>query len=355
MTANWMSEKVNALTQGLDSPELVESLPEIHSSAAGLKALCTLLTHAGLEDLRKCLGGNGYLMNSGLAKMATDYAWQVTAEGDVIILLLQCARFLVKSLEKAKKGESLPGLVKALEPLRDPSFAVSSLAPKKATSSQDFLNLEFLESLFRYRAVSAIVNCGNELNEKMQKQGMSYDQAWNATALNLTNTAKSHCLYFMLVQMNAQVQAGMNKDAAMGRVLHELAALFACSEILDGNQWLGVLDTTEAVFLQQAINSLLDSLRPNLIALVNAFDIPDRVLNSTVGRKDGNVYEALYEAAKDSTLNRTEVLPGWDEIVKPHLDLELLENQNKSPLLEVYFDEEECELVESTLSVPSKL
>lgn len=69
LTGNWLTDKVQVLTQGLDSQEVIDSLPEIHSSAAGLKALCTLLTLSGLEDLRKCAGGNGYLLNSGIAQM----------------------------------------------------------------------------------------------------------------------------------------------------------------------------------------------------------------------------------------------------------------------------------------------
>lgn len=44
----------------------------------------------------------------------------------------------------------------------------------------------------------------------------------------------------------------------------------------------------------------MDSLRPNAVALVDAFDIPDRVLNSALGRYDGKVYETLYELAKKS-------------------------------------------------------
>jgi len=52
---------------------------------------------------------------------------------------------------------------------------------------------------------------------------------------------------------------------------------------------------------------LLKELRPNAVALVDAFDYPDRLLNSCLGRYDGNVYEALYEYAKDSTLNQHQV------------------------------------------------
>ena len=277
--------------------------------------------------------------------MTQDFAWQVTAEGDFVILLLQTARFLMKSLESARKGEKLAGLARALEPLKDPGFKVSNLAPAKARGADDFKNPEFLEKLFRYRAVSAIVACGDELNNRL-KRGMSYDAAWNATALNLTTTAKSHCYYFMLAQMNEQVLVGAKQDAHIGQVLRQLSALYACSEILDGQQWLGIIDAQEAGYLQQAVGELLEELRPNTIALVNAFDIPDRVLNSTIGRKDGNVYEALYQAAKESSLNKTDVLEGFNEFVKPHLDLDLMQNKNQSPLVELYFNEDECELVE---------
>ena len=53
---------------------------------------------------------------------------------------------------------------------------------------------------------------------------------------------------------------------------------------------------------------LMKELRPNAVTLVDAFDFPDRMLNSCLGRYDGNVYEALYEYAKSSSLNKQEVL-----------------------------------------------
>ena len=51
----------------------------------------------------------------------------------------------------------------------------------------------------------------------------------------------------------------------------------------------------------------MSELRPNAVGLVDAFDYPDRMLNSCLGRYDGQVYEALYEYAKRSSLNRNEV------------------------------------------------
>lgn len=58
------------------------------------------------------------------------------------------------------------------------------------------------------------------------------------------------------------------------------------------------------------IKELLSQLRPNAVALVDAFDIHDRKLNSVLGRYDGNVYENMFEWARRSPLNSTEVSQG---------------------------------------------
>lgn len=55
------------------------------------------------------------------------------------------------------------------------------------------------------------------------------------------------------------------------------------------------------------VKELLSQLRPNTVALVDAFDFHDRKLNSVLGRYDGNVYENMFEWARNSPLNTTEV------------------------------------------------
>ena len=56
---------------------------------------------------------------------------------------------------------------------------------------------------------------------------------------------------------------------------------------------------------------------------MDCFEYPDSVLNSTIGRKDGNVYEAQFEATVKSPLNR-KLIPSWMKDIKPFLDLEYL-------------------------------
>jgi acyl-CoA oxidase len=66
--------------------------------------------------------------------------------------------------------------------------------------------------------------------------------------------------------------------------------------------------------------SCLAVLRPDAVALVDAFGLTDYQLNSALGRKDGDVYRALLAAAQASPLNATEEGPAWDRVLKPLLN-----------------------------------
>lgn len=61
----------------------------------------------------------------------------------------------------------------------------------------------------------------------------------------------------------------------------------------------------------------LASLRPNAVALVDAFGFDDYSLNSALGRADGDVYAALLSMAQGSPLNQTQEGPAWEAVLKP--------------------------------------
>ena len=69
----------------------------------------------------------------------------------------------------------------------------------------------------------------------------------------------------------------------------------------------GLLNVPQLAQITQRIKALLADIRPNAVALVDSFDYRDETLNSVLGRYDGNVYESMFEWAKKSPLNRTEV------------------------------------------------
>lgn len=73
------------------------------------------------------------------------------------------------------------------------------------------------------------------------------------------------------------------------------------------NLQAGLLSVPQVLQISVRIKELLSQLRPNVVALVDAFDIHDKKLNSVLGRYDGNVYENMFEWARRSPLNDAEV------------------------------------------------
>ena len=53
--------------------------------------------------------------------------------------------------------------------------------------------------------------------------------------------------------------------------------------------------------------SLLADIRREAVPLVDAFDVPDEILNSALGRYDGDVYTHLYEWAQRAPRNKKKV------------------------------------------------
>jgi acyl-CoA oxidase len=229
-------------------------------------------------------------------------------------MILQTARFLLKQYAEAKSGataDELPGLAKYMAVFADPSFHPESARPRSATSVDDFFDLDYLRSLFEYRALVFVSQAAEMVNRLTSGSGstppMSVNDARNRSAIKLTQAATAHVYFFCLNNFIDTIRTtSRTTDSAhiQGVIdaLSRLAALFAVSNIVDGHgqqaQFTGIMSQQEMPLVEEAAATLVEQLRPDAIALVDAFDLPDRVLNSTIGRYDGNVYEALYEQAK---------------------------------------------------------
>ena len=264
----WMLTKF----KDIDGLENLDALPEIASTAAGLKGLCTFLAAEGIEDCRKSCGGHGYLLASGVAAFGADYVWQTTAEGDFIVMMLQCARFLVKAVKAARAGKPTPGPCSYLANLNNPAYNIFDAKPKPATRVEQFFDPKTLIGIFEFRALVALTTVADEF-DGLTKSGISFDEAWNECAVELVNAVRAHCLCFMLKTFYEQTSNVEDPDCA--RVLRQLCCMFGLSFVLT-DQWDGVVSHDQLQLMRTATRIIVDEIRPNAIALVDAFDIPGK-------------------------------------------------------------------------------
>jgi len=329
-TGRWMIEQLAQLEgKNIGIIKNTDLLKELAATSAGLKSLCTILATNGIEDLRKCCGGNGYLLHSGIAAIACDYLWQVTAEGDFIILALLTARHLLKSIGKVFGGGKLTGIMEYFNVIGEPEFDLAKHKPSPARNSSDFMNLTYLYNLFKYRSLERNLSVAKDFNELISQQGLSFEEAWNVCSNDLLKATQSHCYLIMIQNFIAKCKEISSPSAQ--KALTRLCILFALTNMLDDN-WGEVLESDQYKYIKHNINNLMNEIRPDCVPLVDAFGYTDNILKSSIGRYDGNVYEALFDAAQKSTLNQSDPFDGYEQYLKPHLNKELLKRGNK-PIL----------------------
>ncbi len=67
------------------------------------------------------------------------------------------------------------------------------------------------------------------------------------------------------------------------------------------------MSSRQVSLCREQLYSLLKTVRREAVPLVDAFDIPDPVLNSVLGRYDGDVYTHLLDWAKKAPRNKKPV------------------------------------------------
>lgn len=281
--------------RNLKMEEKLKRMPALAAESGSLKAVATLMAADGIEDLRRCCGGNGYLLSSGIAALALDDLWHVTAEGDFILLLLAAARFLVKRY-KAPTSAPASGVMASVDDWMDASKVLAEMQ-RLADSSLA-------------AAAQAVADA--------RAAGASEDDAFNRAAEEMAAAAAWRARASMLTAL-CREGAGGGAECA---VLRRLAALFGCHAVAT-HAGVG-LEVAGGRHVAAATLRLCQDLRDDAVALVDAFDYDDRILNSTLGSKDGRVYEALYSAAQRSAQDFADPFEGYKASLQPVLDLEYL-------------------------------
>ncbi|KAG7265601.1 hypothetical protein CRUP_005946 [Coryphaenoides rupestris] len=307
----YMTDTYNRISADITQGDLTE-MPELHALSSGLKAFCSWTASAGIEMCRMSCGGHGYSRCSALPDLYVDYTPNCTFEGENTVMMLQTARFLMKSYRQVQAGQRLSGAVSYLNRSQR-----GALQPQAVSSQVDLLHLDTLVELYKHRAAYMVELAAQSIQQEFER-GKSQEDSWNGSTIDLVRASNAHCHYMVLKMFRDKVE--QVEDPGVHAVLATLARLYAIHGIGDHTGdflQAGVLSRAQALAVSGHLKELLAEVRPSAVLLVDAFDHHDRVLNSVLGRYDGNVYEHMFEWARNSPLNRTEVHESFHKYLKP--------------------------------------
>ncbi|EEP81961.1 conserved hypothetical protein [Uncinocarpus reesii 1704] len=288
-----------------------ETLAELHSTSSGLKSLATDLTASGIETCRRAMGGHGFGA-SGLVQLNANYLSKPTVEGDNWMITQQVARYLIK------KAKALSGSVKSRATTRtEENLERYMYARQKTFNLGIFQDDASILQAYEWR-VAYLVFKAYEAREIQKKP-------WNSLLIDFHKLSRAYSQSILVFNFHQAIQPTnpdfAHLDSTTRTVLRELFHLFAFTTMdAEAREFSssGAVSNEDLDALPARVLELMGRIRPHAVRLVDAWKIPDFVLDSALGRYDGKVYEDLFDRAhRQNPLNNETFNPDYrtDEIV----------------------------------------
>lgn len=282
-------------------------LAELHSTSAGLKSLATDLAANGIETCRRAMGGHGFGGGTGLVQLNADYLSKPTVEGDNWMITQQAARYLLNKVGDALRPATNADQSRTETNLREYAAEKDRHPPLADVDDEAAISraFEWRVSFFAFRAYEA---------RDVQKR------TWNSMLVDLYKLSRAYSQSMLVASFLEGIQ-NANLSTATQTVLKDLYRLFALSTMdIEAREFQksGAVRTAVLDLLPDRIIVLMNRIRPHAVRLVDSLAIPDYLLDSALGRRDGKVYEDLFHRAHVlNPLNRITFNPDYrsDELV----------------------------------------
>ncbi|RMZ90015.1 hypothetical protein DV736_g2761, partial [Chaetothyriales sp. CBS 134916] len=286
-------------------------LAEMHAASSGLKSRCTMLAADGIETCRRSMGGHGFGGGSGMIALNNEYLSKPTVEGDNWMITQQTASYLIKRMQAVVEypnqlsSESVDAQFK--------QYLGDATAPQVMDILSDD---EALVKAFRHRASYLAYNAYQERVVSKRK--------WNDMMISLHNLSRAQSETFLVTNFyNAVFTTGSDlpldpATRSVMKVLFRLYALYTLDSTASEFLIAGSITTDQLKQVTNRIQQLMAEVRPHAVRLVDAWSIPDYLLESSLGRYDGDVYNDLFRRAHhENPLNLLTFNPDWktEEIV----------------------------------------
>lgn len=191
-------------------------------------------------------------------------------------------------------------------------YLVNPQAKSHFATVQDLSNPEALLSAFKFRAAFLIEKAVHAIDVEQT--------TWNDMLVEIYKISRAHCQLVMVSIFLTAVFNNTISDSSLSQALQRVAILFCLSTLeQEASDFLisGYIVPAQSLMIKQHLISVLKSIRPDVVALVDAFGFPDYLLNSALGEGEGDVYEKMAAMAEKEPLNQSVVAEGYKDYIRP--------------------------------------
>ena len=304
LATNKLISRVHELDQlGLDPTKMTKEQQsdqrEVEAHAAALKAANTAHATDAIQEMREACGGAGYMAENLLTTLKADSDIFTTFEGDNVVMLQLAAKELMTGFAREL------GSLRPMEMVRFGLDNFGTLLRRRTAADALIQNLvdtfsdseetslfdpSFQVKLIEERENRLMLSLARRLrpakNMEIQEAARTVDNAQD----HLIAVAWAHIdriLFEALLEAESELES---EDAR--RVFEQVRDVFFLDMIRKNASWYleqNLLTGARTKAARAALNDLVDSLGPWSKPLVDAFGIPDNILNVTLMEDPANL------------------------------------------------------------------
>lgn len=255
---------------------------EVETLAAGLKAYATWANHDSLQECRECCGGQGYMAVNRFADFKADTDIFCTFEGDNTVLMQLVAKSLLADYRRQFEDVRPFTMLKYLADRAAEAVGEPNPVEARRTDSEHLRSQEFLLAAMRYREQRLTGSLARRLRSRIQG-GMDSFHAF--TECQNHSMAAAHASVERLILERFAAGIETTDEESLKPVLERLLALFALSRIEEDRAWFleaGYVTIAKGRAIRAEVETLCTEIRPDALALTDAFGIPDRLLGAPI-------------------------------------------------------------------------
>ncbi len=274
-TLDWLNERYAARTP--------ETIRELESQAAGVKAYATWYTTEALQQCREACGGKGYLLENRIGQRKGDTEIYTTFEGDNTVLCYLVARSLLTKFKQEFQEEGTFGVLRYVAARVTSKFTDRNPLAVRNIDPAHLRDPDFQSAALRFREERMLYSLAQRIRRKV-KGGMPAAEAFVLVQTQLRDLALAYVERLVFERFRKTCEReGLAPE--LREVLQKLCSLFALEAIEKGKGWFfeyDFLTSAKSKAIRREVDQLCGEVRPHAAGLVDAFGIPEPVLGSAI-------------------------------------------------------------------------
>lgn len=259
---------------------------EIEAHVAGVKTAATWHASAALQACREACGAQGYLSVNRLADARADADIFTTFEGDNTVLLQLVARGLLTGFKQQFSKGGAWGAVRFVAGQLRSSVAQTNPFTSRNTDEASLRSADMQLAALRFREASLLSSVARRLRKRLKAKGTDPATAFLEVQEHLLAAAQAHVEVRVL---SAFINGVQRASGAEREALNRLRELHGLCVLERHTGWFlenGAFEAGRARAVRRLVPTLFCEVRPDVLALVEAWGIPDACLAAPIAYSD---------------------------------------------------------------------